>query len=68
MDSLLLPSSDADVKTLLKDSGVILTADWASAGKQRVKARRERACALLWARSMVGEPETYLHLSAQQHS
>ena len=49
MDSPLLPSSDADVKTLLEDSGVILTADWASAGKQRVQTRSERACALLWA-------------------
>ena len=55
-------SSDADVKTLLKDSGVILTADWASAGKQRVQTRSEHACALLWAPPF-GAVD--LHLSAQ---
>ena len=64
MESLLLPAGDAEVKSLFKDSGVILPADWASSGKAKVNARRERACALIWARFMLNEPETYLHLSA----
>ena len=51
-------------KSLLKDSGVILPADWASSGKAKANARRERACALIWARFMLNEPETYLQLSA----
>ena len=32
-------------------------------GQAKVNDRRERACALLWARSMLNEPEAYLHLS-----
>ena len=68
MESLLLPAGDSEVKGLLKDSGVILPADWASSGKAKVKAPRERACALLWARFMLNEPETYLHLSAPMMS
>ena len=61
--SLIVPAGDSDVKSMLKDSGVILLADWASSGKKKVNDRRERACALLWARSMLHEPEAYLHLS-----
>jgi hypothetical protein len=63
MESLIVPAGDSDVKSMLKDSGVILLADWASSGKKKVNDRRERACALLWARSMLHEPEAYLHLS-----
>ncbi len=63
MESLIVPAGDSDVKSMLKESGVILLADWASSGKQKVNDRRERACALLWARSMLNEPEAYLHLS-----
>ena len=37
MDSLLLPSGDGDVKTLLSNSGALLPADWASSGKQRLR-------------------------------
>ena len=62
MESLIVPAGDSDVKSMLKDSGVNLLADWASSGKKKVNDRRERACALLWARSMLHEPEAYLHL------
>jgi hypothetical protein len=65
MADLEAPPDDAAALDLIKSSGIVIPSDCdlAKKAKQVKTARLERACCVLWLRSLIDEPECYLELS-----
>lgn len=63
METLVIPNTDAQIKTLLSEGAVIMPPDCVGTTKRHKDARRERACCLLWARAVIDTPDSYLQLT-----